>query len=647
MLYMHRPKGTFHSLVRPGWRMLILTTLVWLPHAVQAQERSPNHDTLTLELPMLEVEGSRLALYERPGRRAYRVPVIQDQAATLADVATGEALLFVRQYGPSGSAALSVGGGSAGHVQVRLDGIPIGHAGLGQTDLSLLPAAFLEDVVLTTGTGSVAIGSGAVAGAVFARTPTLPANDAIDVSLGAGSFGKRQIVVALPLAWLHHAARITTVWHESTGDFPYDHPTRPQLGPLRRQGADFSQRGVQVQTSTPTAGGLWTGRGFWVSTDRGLPGPITSTPRGERQHDVLWLAGVEAHHVLAKDRIINMRLGWRGGTLRYENPSLQIDDLGKQRSGFLSLAHHRPWQSWLESETTIEHESTTLSHPSLERVPNQQTTALAHVWSASAKSVEAQVGLRLDHQRASTVDKGYQVWSPDLGIVLKPSKRLPVALGLQYGEAFRAPTINDRHWQPGGNPNLLPERGRGGTWYAEGDVTFYRLHVRLEAGGFWRTTDQLIIWVPTEKGFWSPQNIARTLSQGYHVEGSWRLERDRGYWSWTGHVAWTDAVDAGTRLPLRYVPKTRMTHVVALAHSKAVMRVWLDHTGRRYSQADGQGALVPYTVVSASLAHVISVLDRTVRVTLGGQNLFNTVAEPLLRYPLSPRTWSVHVGVTL
>lgn len=646
-MYMHRPKGTFHPSVRLGWRMLILTALVWIPHATAAQDHAPNQDTLTLMLPMLEVEGSRLALYERPGRRAYRISVIPEQAATLADVATGGALLFLRQYGPSGSASLSVGGASGGHVQVRLDGIPIGHAGLGQTDLSLIPAAFLEDIVLTTGTGSVAAGSGAVAGAVFARTPTLQSNDAAHVSLGVGSFGKRHVAFALPITLRQSAARITTVWHESTGDFPYDHPTRPQLGTLRRLGADFSQRGVQVQTRTPTARGMWTGRGLWVSTDRGLPGPITSSPRGERQQDVLWLAGLEAYHILENDRAIQMRLGWRGGTLRYVNPSLQINDLGTQHTGFLSLALSRPWRSWLETATTIEHESTTLSHPSLQGVPNQQTTALAHVWSASVAWVETQVGLRLDHQRASTVNDGYQVWSPDLGIVFKPIKHVPLALGLQYGEAFRAPTINDRFWQPGGNPTLLPERGRGGTWYAEGDVAFRRLHVHVEAGGFWRTTDQLIIWVPTDKGYWSPENIARTLTQGRHIEGSWRREHDRGYWSWTGQVAWTDAVDASTRLPLRYVPKTRMTHVVALAHSKAVMRVWLDHTGRRYAQADGQGALLPYTVVSASLAYEIPVYDRSVRVRVGGQNLFNTVAEPLLRYPLSPRTWSVHVRVTL
>src|SRR5690606_22428207 len=96
-------------------------------------------------------------------------------------------------------------------------------------------------------------------------------------------------------------------------------------------------------------------------------------------------------------------------------------------------------------------------------------------------------------------------------------------LKTSLGKGYKVPTLNDRYWDPGGNPDLLPEESINGEvglhWLKNGlfswdqSLTFYRMQV-----------DNWIIWLP-QGSVWSPENIRDVQNQGIEYQGKadWKL----------------------------------------------------------------------------------------------------------------------------
>jgi iron complex outermembrane receptor protein len=103
------------------------------------------------------------------------------------------------------------------------------------------------------------------------------------------------------------------------------------------------------------------------------------------------------------------------------------------------------------------------------------------------------------------------------------------------GKGFKVPTLNDRFWNPGGNPDLLPEKSMNGEmgfhWLRKADfsweqsLTYYRMQV-----------DNWIIWLP-QGAIWRPQNIREVRNQGmeYQGKGTWKI----GRWNWEAKGSYT------------------------------------------------------------------------------------------------------------
>lgn len=92
---------------------------------------------------------------------------------------------------------------------------------------------------------------------------------------------------------------------------------------------------------------------------------------------------------------------------------------------------------------------------------------------------------------------------------LIPAAFLDVTLWPRYGLMFKAsiarnyryPTLNDLYFQPGGNPNLAPEKGftydTGLEFTLKSDELFT---LKGEATVFDSHIDDWILWIPTTKG---------------------------------------------------------------------------------------------------------------------------------------------------
>lgn len=92
---------------------------------------------------------------------------------------------------------------------------------------------------------------------------------------------------------------------------------------------------------------------------------------------------------------------------------------------------------------------------------------------------------------------------------------------LLNGRDVRYPSLNDRYWEPGGRLDLLPERN---IHTSTGTSVKYSLGKYISSSSklelFVNKLDDLIFWLPTNRGYSQPMNIGKVLAYGGTFEQS-------------------------------------------------------------------------------------------------------------------------------
>ncbi len=618
--------------------------------AAPALSQSAPADTV-VALPGITVTATRRPL--AIDRSPVRVQLLdRDALATshsLAEVLDRRAGLFVRRYG-SGLASLTMRGGTAAQSLLLLDGLPLSDPQLGQVDLSLIPLFFVDHVEVMHGAASSLYGSDAMAGAIHLQTaaPTEPL--AMSVEAGAGPYGERRAGGSVAAARGNWTARVAGEYLTEEGDYPFWNPSlfpareATRIGADRRQGSLYGQvvrRSGEAHTSLSV---LATG------AERGLPGPATAAAVGERQWDRqlrLWMA----HEQPTSDGAWRVRAGIQQSRLRYANPRLRVDDAGRVAATMLQLERlgrigRLDWTAGASGSVGR------ADHPSLPGDAQRVQTALFASGVVEAGRLHLFPSLRLDAVQVA------QAWrsamSPGLGVNVRVLEAAGLSVKGQASTAFRAPTLNDLFWQPGGNPALKPERGRsyeaGLRWHPATPV----VRPSAEVIFFLHHTRDQIVWQPVSGSVWSPANVARVRARGVEASAGARMRSGRLALAVEGLYTLTDARDrsdpagASFNRQVRYVPRHQARAMVDAGWQGADWSVaieWVGRlTGRRFVTSDESQALDAYAVGDAGVRVGRRIGPGRLRVGANLENALDAAYEGIKGYPMPPRRLVLSAG---
>lgn len=116
--------------------------------------------------------------------------------------------------------------------------------------------------------------------------------------------------------------------------------------------------------------------------------------------------------------------------------------------------------------------------------------------------------------------------------------RTPVYYFLEGKRTTRFPTLNDRFWQPGGNPDVEQENA----WTVQGGLRLDGLRLGrsweldLFVKGFHIRARDLIFWFPGNKIYWTPQNLQVVHSSG--AECSAGVHYKKQDWKFSAGMTW-------------------------------------------------------------------------------------------------------------
>jgi len=516
--------------------------LAGLPPLTHAENTASGDST---DLPEMVVTATRSEIDKNELATASTVYTRKDierlQAKTVPELLKGTTGLDLTQQGGDGkTTSVFMRGTNADHVLVLIDGIKVGSATLGTTSFEFIPIDQIERVEIIRGPHSSLYGSEAIGGVIqiFTRKGAQSEKPTVTLDAGGGNYGT-----------LRTAGTVSGKWKNSWYS----------LGASHYNTEGFSAKQGKNGRNEPDADGYY---------NTGLNARAGHRFENNAEIEAFYLRGEgrsEFDGYINKTEFVNQVVGanasmnfmesWRStlrlGQSQDDNDNFSANGIFSSRFG--TTRWNATWLNQLA--LSDDHQLVFGSDYRLDKIDSNypfdknsryDVGIFSELHSRIFDNHFINASLRWDENEAFgdyvTGNFGWR-YNSDFGIS-------PFA---SFGNAFKAPTLNDLYYNDGynfGDPQLKPE---GSTSFEIG-VAGNHQFVQWEVRGYHTNIENLIQWLPIDPSNayapYHPINFQKAQIDGIEAEISTQL------FGWNGKLSMNllnpeDRV-TNARLPRRY-----------------------------------------------------------------------------------------------
>jgi iron complex outermembrane receptor protein len=572
---------------------------------------------------------------------------------TAADWLPQESSVHVRQYAPGMVASYSAHGATSAQNTVLWGGIPINSAATGLTDLALLPTSLFSPVFLRGGS-SAQFGSGAM-GSVLALQNVQPdAGWHCVINGQVGSFNTLAIGSELTYASPKFTSQTRFVRASSDNNYTFKNRYRAGQPNDTMQGAAYLLWHVSQLFEWKLNPNQRLDAEVWYSfADRETPNNIlVNAPSQAKLKDENWRARAGWHLAKGKHKA-DVGYAFLHEWERYTNPLVTdigghaTDDTNRTVSQIVRADYVFAFSKKLFWQNGLQYRFDKVSGSN--RLGTQNTSSVQTGLLFKRNHLEAQANLRAE-------------WWNDRFLPLSPfaSLKVPVFGGLNFtafgGYNYRVPSMNDRFWVPGGNPDLLPESGWSFETAANYLRQFGRFELNLRAAYYRSNITNLIQWLPGIGSIWSPENVKQVRMQGvdFNAELSYQTGnhffRLRGSWSFNqSHVLHAYQVnDQSVGKQLIYQPQIKGVHSIQYVYKSLTAQLTHRFVGEVFTHYGTVGNTLPaYNLIDVGLAHPLKNRWITCIIGLNVNNITNTYYENISFFPMPGVNFQISITFQL
>ena len=679
-------------------KKLLLSILVAiLPPCAKAMPEDSTYTTLGMRtLPEVKV------YHQRPMKeigaqitRFDSLALKENVALSMADVLTFNSSIFVKNYGRATLSTVAFRGTSPSHTQVSWNGMKINSPMLGMTDFSMIPAYFIDDASLLHGTTSVNETGGGLGGSVKLSTkPAEAYGFGLQYVQGIGSFKTFDEFLRLTYGNKHWQVSTRAVLSSSPNDYEFRNRDKKvnvydedmnivsQYYPVdRNRSGAFRDLNILQEVYYNTLKGDRLGLNAWyVDSNRELA--MLTVDHGEETDFENRQRENTFRGVLSWDRWRrNLKLATKAGYIHTWMAYDYKRDLGngvmahmtRSRSTINTLyaqaeSEYYLGNKWLFTANLSAHQhfvesrdKNIISQDGNHGIVGYRKGRFELSGSVSAKWKPTErmgISLVLREEMCGTE------WAPLIpalfvdGVI---SKRGNVIAKASVSRNFRFPTLNDLYFLPGGNPDLKKESG----WTYDVGVSFVlskegRYSLTGSLNWFDSHISDWIIWLPTTKGFFSPDNIKDV--HAYGIESKMDLDVVMGN-GWllgmNGSFSWTPSINEGEpRTPADQSVGKQLPYVPLLSSAitgRISWRTWSFlykwcYYSQRYTMSSNDisltGKLPAYFMSNVSLEKKFAFSWADLSLKGAVNNLFNEEYLSVLSRPMPGINFEIFVGIT-
>jgi iron complex outermembrane receptor protein len=210
-----------------------------------------------------------------------------------------------------------------------------------------------------------------------------------------------------------------------------------------------------------------------------------------------------------------------------------------------------------------------------------------------------------------------------------------------YSTNYRLPTINDLYWEPGGNPNLIPETS---TTFELG-LQYTRTIFKFNATTFLIKSKNLIQWQPISANLWQPINIQSVKNYGMELSAALHKKINVHLIDFKIQYDYVHALDQNLNKQLIYVPNHKANSIFNYQYKKWGFVYNLQYTGKVYTTTSNTQSLNAYTLSNISLTR--SLLKNKLLLAFKVNNLFDEKYQSVAYRPMPNRNFTLNINLII
>lgn len=654
-------------------KTIILISLSFLSTAIFSQGIRDS----VFRVPPVTVSSETLFKKEEAGMKKSKVDsiIIHEKInLSLSELLSENTAVFIKDHGRGALATASFRGTAPSHTQVSWNGININSPMAGMVDFSLIPVYIIDDLDIKHGTASIADRSGGIGGSINISNRADWNNRLSGKYMqGLGSFSTFDEFLQLNAGNSKLQAKTRLYHNYSKNNYTFinrgigipDPQTGQIVNPVdTNDKASYRKYGLLQELYLRAGPGDIVSLRYWGQrASRSIPratsyeGPDNSNLN--RQSDSDHRLSADWKH-FSERSTFELRSAYSFKELNYILENIV------HGMGFIPVIYSESRQSVFANHAAYKIE--TASGFSF------NTGIDANIYSVNTRDTVSNKGydegrsefslfLSMNRQfaerlnlnimlRRDLIDKKLSPFIPYLGFDLALVKSRTFVLKGNIAGNYHHPSLNDLYWEPGGNPDLLPESGYSmelGLEY-QAQLPSHRLKAGLTA--YRSDIDNWILWIPGYRGYWEPINIRRVLSKGMELnlamEGTVGTVEYRmlGTYAYTSSVNYGDTGiwgDESYGKQLVYVPLHSGNIMIKVLYRGFSLGWQHNSYSERFTTSSNdisrRDRLYPYFMNKLSAGKEVKIGDVLLSGELSINNLFDEEYHSILYRPMPGRNY--------
>jgi iron complex outermembrane receptor protein len=520
---------------------------------------------------------------------------------------------------------------------------------MGMTDLSRISTFEFSDISLQSGGASSLLGSGVIGGSLnLSNTMKFSHPVQASILLAGSTIGRMNGGVKLITgnSRLAYSGSLSGEWNPN--DFKYTdyNGNRVRLEhALVKSVSTIQQAEYILNPRQRLSAGIW-----FQTTDRQIPPTMTMTSSDQQQWDqairstLQWIYSGEKQSFLVRSAFVDEKE-------HYQSENAQINAFYQLNTLQTEFEYKRYLNKQITLGTGTAGRFIRADVPYYEGIEYQPEGSL---WLALSY-IHSQTGIKSVVNLRQDFSKGYMIpFCPSFNLEVPVSK--PISASFSISRNFRVPTMNDRYWIPGGNPDLLPEN----SWniQAGGAYSYHRgenIQSRIAIDFYSLVIDNFIQWVPGDEGIWSPQNVQKVWSRGVEISSKtdFQMYGFNGYFRFgynytpsTYRETSASGYDAQNK-QLIYIPLHKVVETFYAGKGKFYTMFSYSLTGKRYVQSDNAKSLPAYSLLDFYTGATFKTKKSSFRLQAEIRNLMNKTYQSIQYYPEPGISFSINLLIII
>lgn len=602
------------------------------------------------KLPEITVTADRFLKFSSGNniKKIDTVILYEKFTGSIADILQQQSIINIKSYGGGSLATASVRGAGPEHTALLWNGFNLQSSMNGQSDLALLPALFADEIFIQLGGPAALWGSGVVGGALVLNN-VCKFNEGLKIRINssAGSFHSQHQSFFLK----YSGARIITstrfFHNNSLNDIKYLNYAKPGKPAEYQTHAKIFQYGILQENYILINQKQQAGVRLWYQfNDREIP-------------PSLFQSGSEARQ---KDRNIRVSADWQRTGKRtvfiirsaYFNDYIMYND---NLSSLNAVSRANTWISETEMRFVLRCNQTI--NVGLNNT-FQQAKVDDYIFNPERERIAIFASYKISDKRQ--IIRGTlsvrQEFTKGIRIPFLPSAGIEARflrifrLTAEITRSFRLPTFNEMYWNPGGNPDLKPEKG----WSEEVSLSMNTgkpdFSVNAGLSFYNRNMVDWVVWLP-KSNYWTPNNLQQVWSRGLEwtlsaakVKNGLKLALNAsGNYTLTTSEKSKKPDDASVGKQLMYIPKVNLFCNASISYKGIYFNYNHTYTGYRYTSSDNSSFLDPFQTGNIIFSGTVNTAKLIIHPGIEFYNIWGSVYEIIPAHPMPGRYFSIRLSI--